>query len=181
MSGTVEIWLARHGETTANAANELSGWSDVPLTAKGEAQARALKPLLADQQFDAIWSSDLHRAIATAALAIDVAPRIDPRLREMGFGELEGVPWSRITPTYRDGILGFVDFAAPGGEALSAFKARVRSFADGLPPGRHLAFTHGGAIRALTMDLGEDRFLRNGGLCAIDWTRRALLFVKEPG
>lgn len=179
MSQVVEIWLVRHGETTANAANVLSGWSDVALTPHGEDQARALKPLLAGEAFDGIWSSDLRRAIATAELALGRAPRTDARLREMCFGEIEDRPWSEVDASLRDGLLGFVSFRAPGGEDLETFKARVKGFADALAPGRHLAFTHGGAIRALTMDLGEDRFLPNGGLCAVDWTRRTLLFVKE--
>ena len=181
MSSTVEIWLVRHGETTANAANVLSGWSDVALTPLGEAQARALKPLLAAQRFDSVWSSDLRRAIDTANLATGITPRTDARLREMCFGNIEAKPWPEVDPSLQAGLLAFVEFRAPGGEELAQFKARVRAFAEGLPPGRHLAFTHGGAIRALTMDLGQDRFLRNGGLCALDWTRRALLFVEEPG
>jgi probable phosphoglycerate mutase len=181
MSRPVEIWLVRHGETTANAADVLSGWSDVPLTPKGEDQARALKPVLAGHSFDGVWSSDLRRAIATAELAVGSQPRTDVRLREMCFGEIESLPWASIDASLREGLLAFVSFRAPGGEDLDAFKARVTDFANRLPPGRHLVFTHGGAIRALTMDLGEDRFLRNGGVCALDWTRRVLLFVKEPG
>jgi probable phosphoglycerate mutase len=181
MSRSVEIWLVRHGETTANAANVLSGWSDVPLTPKGEDQARALKPLLAGHRFDGVWSSDLRRAIATAELATGAAPRTDARLREMCFGEFEARPWAEIDALLREDLLAFVSFSAPGGEDLVAFKARVIDFANRLDPGRHLVFTHGGAIRALTMDLGEDRFLPNGGLCALDWTRREVLFVKEPG
>jgi probable phosphoglycerate mutase len=181
MSRPVEIWLVRHGETTANAANVLSGWSDVPLTPKGEDQARALAPVLRGQRFDVVWSSDLRRAIDTAALAIGVAPRTDARLREMCFGEIESRPWSAIDTLLRESLLAFVAFRAPGGEDLEVFKARVLDFANRLAPGRHLVFTHGGAIRALTMDLGEDRFLPNGGLCALDWTRREVLFVKEPG
>jgi probable phosphoglycerate mutase len=180
MSTTVEIWLVRHGETTANAANVLSGWSDVPLTARGEEQARALRPALAGERFDSVWSSDLRRAIDTARLASDVPARTDARLREMSFGEIEARPWSEIDAGLREGILGFVAFRAPGGESLAEFKARVLAFADGLPPGRHLIFSHGGTIRALTMDLGEDRFLRNGGLCVVDWTRRAVRLVREP-
>jgi 2,3-bisphosphoglycerate-dependent phosphoglycerate mutase len=180
MSRPVEIWLVRHGETTANAANVLSGWSDVLLTPRGEDQARALKPFLAEQRFDTVWSSDLRRAIATAELAFGVPPQTDTRLREMCFGEIEALSWSAIDPAVRKGILDFVTFRAPGGEDLAEFKARVIGFANRLEPGRHLIFTHGGAIRALTMDLGEDRFISNGGVCVLDWTRREVRFVKEP-
>lgn len=179
MPRPVEIWLVRHGETTANAAGVLSGWSDVALTPRGEEQARGVAAWLAGERFDTVWSSDLRRAIDTARLATGRAPRPDPRLREMCFGDIEARPWDAVDAGLRDALLGFVAFHAPGGEELGAFKSRVRAFADALPPGRHLAFTHGGAIRALTMDLGEDRFIGNGALLALDWTRRAVLFVRE--
>lgn len=182
MLRATEIWLVRHGETTANASGELSGWTDVGLTPRGEEQARALSPFLSRERFDAVWSSDLRRAIDTARLACGASPgslRTDPRLREMHFGEIEARRWDEIAEELRTGLLGFVAFCAPGGEELEAFKARVRSFADGLPPGRHLVFTHGGVIRALTMDLGEDRFVGNGALLALDWTARRIAFVRE--
>jgi 2,3-bisphosphoglycerate-dependent phosphoglycerate mutase len=182
VQSATELWLVRHGETTANASGELSGWTDVGLTARGEAQARALFPALSNEHFDSIWSSDLKRAIATAKLACGVSDaelRRDARIREMHFGEIEARRWDDVAADLRDGLLGFIAFDAPGGEGLAQFKARVRGFADALPPGRHLVFTHGGVIRALTMDLGEDRFVGNGALCALSWSERRILFVRE--
>ncbi len=182
MQRVTEIWLVRHGETTANASNVLSGWTDVALTARGEEQARALLPILSQERFDAIWSSDLKRAVATARLASGLpesALRKDARIREMNFGEMEARRWDEVAAELRTGLLGFVAFRAPGGETLAEFKARVRAFADGLPPGRHLVFTHGGVIRTLTMDLGEDRFIGNGALCVLNWTGRKIVSVRE--
>jgi 2,3-bisphosphoglycerate-dependent phosphoglycerate mutase len=174
--------LVRHGETTANASNELSGWTDVGLTARGEEQARALFPVLSRERFDFIWSSDLKRAVTTAKLASGVPEadlRKDARIREMHFGEMEARRWDEVNAELREALLGFVAFRAPGGESLEEFRARVRSFFDALPTGRHLVFTHGGVIRALTQDLGEDRFIGNGGLCVLNWTARELAFVRE--
>jgi probable phosphoglycerate mutase len=180
MSRSLELWLVRHGETVSNADGRLSGWSDVPLSELGQEQARSLAPVLANERFDRIWSSDLERAVATARLAIG-EPTTDARLREMDFGRLEGRRWTEIGDAERDAILEFDDYTAPGGESTHSLRARVLEFVAALPPGRHLIFSHGGAIRMLTGAIGHDRFLPNGGLIALDWERRAILFSRESG
>ncbi len=80
-SGHRELWLVRHGETPASLARKLAGWEDVPLTAHGEEQARALRPALEGERFDGVWCSDLQRAVRTARLACTEEPRRDRRLR----------------------------------------------------------------------------------------------------
>jgi probable phosphoglycerate mutase len=179
MSRSLELWLVRHGETVSNAQGRLSGWTDVPLTELGRDQARALAPLLANERFDGIWSSDLARARDTARLAVG-EPRVDERLREMDFGRLEGLEWAEIGDEQRDAIMEFTDYTAPGGESTQSLRARVLEFVDSLPDGRHLIFSHGGAIRMLTDAIGHDRFLPNGGLIALDWDRRRILFTEPP-
>ena len=52
---------------------------------------------------------------------------------------------------------------------------------DSLEPGRHLLFVHGGVIRALTQDLGLDRFVATGSVVGLDWEASEILFVREPG
>ena len=178
MSPRLELWLVRHGQTTANASQEISGWTDVSLTPEGEAQAAAVRPLLEGIAFDSVWSSDLKRAVATARLAHG-EPRTDRRLREMHFGRLEGRGFEEIEPIHRDTLMSFCDFEPPGGERMEEFRERLVSFISTLAQGRHLLFTHGGVIRALTSHLGEDRFVRNGGLVGLDWTAGRILFVKE--
>jgi probable phosphoglycerate mutase len=180
MPRSLELWLVRHGESLANTGGRLSGWSDVPLSARGEAQARALGPLLEGREFDGIWSSDLRRAVVTAQLAFG-EPRIDRRLREMDFGELEGKRWDEIGAAERDAILEFVDYEAPGGESIASLRDRVLEFVEALPDGRHLIFSHGGAIRLLTGAIGHDRFLANGALVAVDWAAREILRTENPG
>ncbi|HSD65513.1 MAG TPA: histidine phosphatase family protein, partial [Vicinamibacteria bacterium] len=96
-SGHRELWLVRHGETPASRGRTLAGWTDVPLTEHGEGQAAALRPLVAGERFDGVWSSDLRRAVTTARLAWG-EPRPDARLREMSFGTLEGRPWADLEP-----------------------------------------------------------------------------------
>jgi probable phosphoglycerate mutase len=171
---TRELWLVRHGETPASRGGTLAGWEDVPLTERGQEQASAVRPLLKGTRFDGVWSSDLVRAVATARLAWG-EPVQDPRLREMGFGELEGVRWETMAPRWQEALLHFEGFAAPGGESFDDLKARVLAFLDGLAPGRHLVFTHGGVVRLLSREAGEDRFVPTGTLLVLDWDERRLI------
>lgn len=169
-----ELWLVRHGETPASRGRTLAGWADVPLTERGEAQAVALRAVFAGETFAGVWSSDLVRAVRTARLAWG-EPSQDRRLRELAFGELEGAAFAAIDPPVREALLRFEGFVAPGGESFDEFQDRVMSFVDELPPGRHALFTHGGVVRLLARELGEDRFVPTGTLLIVDWEERRLL------
>jgi len=177
-NGHRELWLVRHGETPASRGRTLAGWADVPLTEHGEDQASALRPLLAGERFEGVWSSDLRRAVATARLAWG-EPQQDARLREMGFGSLEGRLWASLEPQVEEALARFEGFAAPGGETFGDLRARVLSFLGGLPAGRHLVFTHGGVVRLLSREVGEDYFVPTGTLLVLDWDARRLLSRKD--
>jgi len=177
----LELWLVRHGETPASRDRKLAGWTNVPLTPEGERQAEALRERLAGETFESVWSSDLERAVRTARLAWG-EPRQDQRLREMGFGALEGRAWESLGPDEQQALVRFSGFTAPGGESFEALGARVLSFVASLPPGRHLLFTHGGVVRLLSRELGEDSFVPTGSLLVVDWAARRLLWrVDGPG
>ena len=176
--GPRELWLVRHGETPASRGQRLAGWTDVPLTERGEDQASALRPLLTGERFEGVWSSDLSRAVATARLAWG-EPQQDARLREMGFGSLEGRLWANLDPQVEEALARFEGFAAPGGETFGDLRARVLSFLGGLPAGRHLVFTHGGVVRLLSREVGEDYFVPTGTLLVLDWDARRLLSRKD--
>src|SRR3982751_1494910 len=64
----VEVVLARHGETEWSAAMRHTGRTDVPLTERGERQARAVGEALRGSQFRLVLSSPLRRALETARL-----------------------------------------------------------------------------------------------------------------
>ncbi|MGE5125942.1 MAG: histidine phosphatase family protein [Betaproteobacteria bacterium] len=177
--GHRELWLVRHGETPASLGRTLAGWADVPLTERGEAQAAALRPLLEGERFDGVWSSDLRRAARTARLAIAAVAREDRRLREMSFGSLEGRPWETLDESWQQALARFEGFAPPGGETFSDLRRRVLSFVESLPPGRHLVFTHGGVVRLISREVGEDRFVPTGSLLVLDWEARRLIFRKD--
>ena len=179
MTGKLELWLVRHGETTRSVAREIAGWSDPPLTDRGRDEAMALRPKLDREVFDSVWSSDLERAKVTASLAWGEASP-DARLREFNFGEMEEVSFEDIDPELAAQARRFRDFQAPGGESNTVFRARLETFLDELLPGRHLLFVHGGVIRSLTQDLGLDRFVATCSVVGVDWTAPRLLFVDEP-
>jgi probable phosphoglycerate mutase len=178
MANAIQLWLIRHGQTEANARHEFSGWMDVALTAQGQDEARALRPRLAAESFDGVWSSDLQRAVHTARLAHS-EPRQDPRLREMHFGTLEGCTWDRADEALREALQHFQRFDAPGGETAAVFHARLHEFLDELPSGRQLIFAHGGVIRALIGPLGHDQFLQTGEIAVVDWNAQKVLQILE--
>lgn len=96
--GRLLLW--RHGRTAANAGARLQGQIDIPLDEVGRWQARtAAAALLARYEPTVIVSSDLTRARATAehlARVTDLPVAVDPRLRERGFGEWEGMTGEEI-------------------------------------------------------------------------------------
>jgi probable phosphoglycerate mutase len=177
---SLELWLVRHGETTRSRDGRLAGWADVRLTGKGREEAEAVRSVLAGECFDGVWSSDLTRARTTARLAWGRATP-DRRLREIHFGDLEGRPWRDLATALRGALMRFDGFVAPGGESLADLRSRVLDFLAGLPGGRHLLFTHGGVIRLLTREAGEDAFMPTGTVAALSWPARRLLFVRRPG
>jgi probable phosphoglycerate mutase len=165
----VELWLVRHGETLWNREGRLLGWTDLPLTPEGEAQARALKGLLPPLP---AYSSDLVRALRTAELA-GFRPEATWALREIHFGALEGAPWEALEPAYKEALLRFQGFHPPGGESLEDFQERIFRFLEGLKAPA-LLFTHGGVVRAALRALGEDGLVPPGSVLVVDWPRRVL-------
>ncbi|HEY2673237.1 MAG TPA: histidine phosphatase family protein [Rugosimonospora sp.] len=86
------VW--RHGQTTWNVDNRIQGQLDVELNPTGVAQAAAAAARLVELKPDVIVSSDLRRAVDTAAALAAVTGltvRYDPRLRERSFGDWQGL------------------------------------------------------------------------------------------
>src|SRR6266540_2153152 len=86
-----ELWLVRHGETEWSRSGRHTGRTDVPLTARGEQQAKLLGRRLTGRKFALVFTSPLGRARETCRLAGygDVA-RPDPDLMEWDYGAYEG-------------------------------------------------------------------------------------------
>ena len=99
MTGTKTLVVLRHGESTWNLENRFTGWTDVPLSETGVAEAAAAGELMSDEglTFDLVHTSLLRRAITTANLALDAMglhwlPVIRVwRLNERHYGALQGL------------------------------------------------------------------------------------------
>jgi len=171
----LELVLVRHGESTFNAEGRYAGWSDPPLTPKGEEMARALAPRLTDFVFDGIWRSDRIRTLETARLAGFPDATVDGRLREICFGDLEGSTYEEVGEEWRHRLRAFDEFSAPNGESIAELRLRVEGFLADLHPGRHLVFSHGGWIRCVLSACGDSRFPDKAEIVRIDWTERKVM------
>jgi len=176
----VIVWLVRHGETVWNAQHKISGWIDVELSERGAQMARDLRPRLEPEQFDAVWSSDLQRAIRTAELAYRTPEKQDHRLRELDFGPLEGENWLTIPEDHQKEVIAFGEDCTRGGEKISVFEERVTSFLDQLPPGRHLLFVHAGVIRVALRRVDADHFVPPTSVAIVNWSQGKLLELRFP-
>jgi broad specificity phosphatase PhoE len=154
-----ELIFVRHGLTEWNASRRFQGRTDVPLSDHGRMQARAVAQALRAESLQAIYASDLSRALETARIVakphgIEVVA--DPRLREFDFGVWEGLTWDEIVasrPELRDQPTTSARRYTPeGGESFEAVRERVTSFFDELDAlgvrGRIAIVTHAGPLHA---------------------------------
>lgn len=146
------ILLVRHGETDWNRERRVQGHSDRPLNETGLAQAAALVEELADERIDAVYSSDLARALDTAggiatARGLPVHPLSE--LREKNFGTWEGLTDTEIKARFPEASAGPWGDAETSEELAERVLGALRSIASDHPGGRVLVVTHGGALRAV--------------------------------
>lgn len=148
----LDLTLVRHAATDWNDSGRWQGLTDNELGARGAAQARRLAARLADMPFDRAEASDLARAVQTAEWALPGRPlTLDPRLREISFGEFEGlsVPEMSAHPAYAAWQRDPWRSGPPGGESLDEVAARMLAWAAELPGGHTVAFSHSVALRTL--------------------------------
>jgi broad specificity phosphatase PhoE len=152
--GATELWLVRHGESTANAAAaqaERNGDdvirvdhrdADVPLSFLGEQQATALGNWLRDNSTErkprAAWASSYLRAQQTISIALqgagfDMTVRVDDRLRDRELGILDLLTTQGVENRFPDEAarrrwLGKFYYRPPGGESWADVALRIRSF-----------------------------------------------------
>ena len=118
------VHIARHGETAWSLSGQHTGRTDLPLTERGEAQARALSKRLRGQVFAKVLTSPSKRAVDSCALAgYAAAAEIDPDLAEWDYGEYEGLRTAEIRAERPDWQL-FRD-GCPGGESPVEIGARA--------------------------------------------------------
>jgi ribonuclease H / adenosylcobalamin/alpha-ribazole phosphatase len=124
--------LLRHGDTRLSPEHRLSGLRDVPLSADGARQAKAAAcRLAAGARIDAIVSSPLQRATATAAIAaseLGLTAATDEDLRETDFGEWEGCTLAEIQERWPAAVAAWQhnpEQSPPGGESFADTARRV--------------------------------------------------------
>ncbi len=155
------LLLIRHGETTWNRDGRYQGHSDPHLSARGEAQAQALAEHFATTQVDSIVTSPSLRAQATAqkiATRLGLPMTTDNRLMELAYGGWEGLQQAEIKQRWPEMLRLWKrapeQVTFPGGESLSNFQQRVRSFFDQMikSSGTWLVVTHHGVVRIVVLD-----------------------------
>lgn len=152
----MKVYFIRHGESVANLNKVMAGQTDMPLTARGERQARDVGEHLRRMDFDAVYASDLSRAYRTCELALpDCKYVTDARLREIDVGDLVGLSAEECNRRYGAAHIEAreqLDFSAYGGESRAELLARIRAFLADLErtgDTRVAVFTHGGLMLAL--------------------------------
>ena len=144
------VYLARHGETAWSATGRHTGLTDLPLTERGERNAKSLRERLAGLVFAKVLTSPLQRAVRTCELAgFGAAVKVDPDLVEWNYGEYEGHRTVEIRAERPDWEL-FRD-GSPGGESPAQAAARADRVVSRVRavPGDVLLFSSGHFIRVL--------------------------------
>lgn len=153
------IYLIRHGQAEGNYYRRCHSWHNGLLTRKGREQLRLLEQRFEDVHIDAVYSSDLYRAMSTAGAIYrsrDLTLRVDPDLREIGAGGWEDIPWGQLLHDHRDSLASFLacdpDWHIEGSERFPQVRARVQRAVARIAaahPGQTVAVvSHGCAIRA---------------------------------
>lgn len=162
------LLLIPHGQTDWNAEGRVQGHTDIPMNAHGREQARRLAHSLRPEKIAAIIASDLRRASETAdfvSAQVHVPIRIDARLREIHFGDWEGLTAKEIAvhdpagwERWEKGSL----TSPPRGESLQSLAHRLETalreaIATDSPDGAILLVAHRGSLRVLIcLALGFD-------------------------
>jgi probable phosphoglycerate mutase len=145
-----EIYLARHGETAWTISHQHTGRSDIPLTERGERNARSLGDRLRGMTFTKVMVSPLERARRTALLAgFGELGAVEPDLTEWDYGRYDGLTTIEIRKEQPDWSL-FRD-GCPGGESVAGVGARADRVIAKLRAieGRLLLFGHSHFFRVL--------------------------------
>lgn len=176
----------RHGETDWNVCRRIQGHTDVPLNETGQAQAMAMAFNAAHYDFNAIYSSDLSRAAATAEMLAnrrELAVKLLPQLRERHYGIFQGLTAAEGAERHPEAYAHYLarnpEYDFETGESLLGFAARVEQAIDYMV--RHHtgqligAVSHAGVLDILyrkatgrPLHTARDFFIPN---CALNWFR----------
>lgn len=187
------LYLVRHGQSDYNVSRRFAGaGSDVALTAVGVRQAGQLRDRLAPEKIDAVYSSNLKRALSTAAVLSEnrgVEIVSCPELGEIDYGAVEGKTFDEVSREYPElakqiyGADPKIRF--PGGESFEEFTARICRFLDRTTKYDDaqtvLVVSHGGSIRTLVCRLLDIDINAHWAQIRIDNTSLTVLETGKNG
>jgi broad specificity phosphatase PhoE len=161
---TPHVVISRHGQSPGNAEGRFGGHTDTPLSARGRKQAQATARALASEKFDAIYSSDLPRAIETAtplAERVGIPLEATEALRERSVGVMEGLTFEEAAEQHPEQYQALLrrDFehVLAGGESyrqtLDRASRKLDEAIEQHKGGRIVMFAHTGTICILILHL----------------------------
>lgn len=150
------FWLIRHGEPVEEAIGRCYGSSDVKLSSKGREQIARAAEYLANEPIAAVYSSPLNRAVESAKI-LSPRIRIAPGLREIDFGDFEGLTWDEIAlrfpRAWQEWMEKPTEVRFPNGETYIELRDRVLATFETIrreSEGQTVAIvSHGGVNRIL--------------------------------
>lgn len=152
---SMRLSLLRHGRT--GYSGRYVGSLDVGLSSEGVEQIKVLRSFFAHKTPEVILCSSMRRCRETSEILFGQRSVVsDDDLREIDFGDWEGLSFPEIVSTYPQEVEQWahwsLDFCFPGGERIGDFLERVQRAAHRImsyPHGHLLVIAHGGVIRAL--------------------------------
>jgi probable phosphoglycerate mutase len=160
----MNLYMIRHGQTEASRENRFSGSLDPPLTEVGEAMAQAFARAYGALQWEAVYTSPMRRTRQTAgelARLTGVDPIVEDGLRELGYGEWEGLTQDEVRRQWPEAFAHWADDVAsrgtPGGETAFQVAARAMPVVEAIR-GRHaqgnvLLVSHKATLRIIVCAL----------------------------
>ena len=163
------VVLLRHGESQWNLENRFTGWIDIPLSPRGEEEAKAAGDKLKSFRFSRAFTSVLVRANETLRIVLEaisqrtIPVEYDQALNERHYGDLQGLNKAETAVKFGDAQVKIwrrsYDISPPNGESLKDTAARVipywqkKIFPFVLKGEDILIVAHGNSLRALVMHL----------------------------
>lgn len=158
----MRVLLVRHGQTKENELGIILGQHDGTLTRDGEEGVRKLKRTLEKYPIDTVYSSDLGRCVRTANILTEgrgLEVNLDPRLREISFGNYQGEPYSVIQGDYVTNL----QKSFPNGESnIQMIRRVIDAINDILNDNQDktvLIVTHSGPISVIRAATERSRFI----------------------
>jgi probable phosphoglycerate mutase len=160
----MNLYMVRHGQTASSRENRFTGSSDPPLTAVGEAMAKAFADAYASTKWEAIYTSPMLRTRQTAdplARLTGLQATVEDGFKEIAYGEWEGLRQDEVKQRWPEAFAYWADDVAsrgtPGGETAFHVAARAMRVVDAIRCRHHqgnvLIVSHKATLRIITCAL----------------------------